>query len=104
MSNEAAGKPEPDNAGDDTLSGTGPNVDPHLLFRFWSLLRQTYMLLLKSQERSLASHSVNFAQYMVLFMVHYSQREITPSTIATYLSHETPSVTYGLDRLEAKGL
>lgn len=79
-------------------------VDLHVLFRFWSLLRQTYMLLLKSQERSLSAHSINFAQYMTLFLVRYARRPVTPGTVASYLAQETASVTYGLDRLEAKGL
>jgi DNA-binding MarR family transcriptional regulator len=44
------------------------------------------------------------AQYMSLFLIKHSTRPVTPTIIATYLSQETPSVTYGLDKLEKKGL
>jgi DNA-binding MarR family transcriptional regulator len=76
----------------------------HRLFTLWTLLRQTYTLLVKNQERALADFDLNMAQYMTLFMIKHSTRPVTPTIIATYLSQETPSVTYGLDKLEKKGL
>jgi MarR family 2-MHQ and catechol resistance regulon transcriptional repressor len=84
--------------------GGANELDPHRLFKFWSLLRQTYMMLLKSQERSLASHGINVSQYMALFLIRYSGHPITPRAIAMYLAQESASVTYALDRLESRGL
>jgi DNA-binding MarR family transcriptional regulator len=74
------------------------------LFPAWILLRQAYMLMMKNSERALASHDLSMAQYMTLVLIKYSSKPVTPTTVAHYLSQETPSVTYGLDRLEAKGL
>ena len=85
-------------------NGKGGPVEGSLLFSVWALLRQTYMLMLKAQERSLAAHGVNFAQYMCLFLIRGTEGHITPTALAAVLSQETASVTYGLDRLEQKGL
>jgi DNA-binding MarR family transcriptional regulator len=74
------------------------------LFPLWILLRQAYMLMMKNSERVLAAYDLSMTQYMTLVLIRFSSRPVTPTTVANYLSQETPSVTYGLDRLEAKGL
>ena len=76
----------------------------HRLFRLWTLLRQTYMVVQKNQERELAKYDLNMSSYICLFLIHYSSKPVTPSAIAAYLSLEGPTVTYSLDKLEQRGL
>lgn len=76
----------------------------HHLFMLWTLLRQTSMLVAKNQDRSLAEYGLNLSRYITLFMINYSTRPVNPTAIASYLSQETPTVTYTLDQLEKRGL
>lgn len=76
----------------------------HNLFMLWTLLRQTSHLVSKIQDRRLAEHDLNLSRYITLFMIHYATRPVNPTAIASYLSQETPTVTYTLDQLEKRGL
>ena len=76
----------------------------HQLFRLWTLLRQTYVIVQKNQERELAQYDLNMTSYITLFLIHYSTRPVTPTAIAAYLSQEGPTITYSLDKLEQRGL
>lgn len=80
------------------------NNRDHELFRLWTLLRQTYMVVQKNQERELAKYDLNMSSYICLFLTHYANRPVTPTAIAAYLSLEGPTVTYSLDKLEQRGL
>jgi DNA-binding MarR family transcriptional regulator len=82
---------------------TADGMRDHRLCMLWSLLRQTYTLVEKNQDRSLADYGLNMSKYMALFIVNYSTKPVNPTAIATYLSQETPSITYALDRLEERG-
>lgn len=83
--------------------GKGAAIDESDLFRLWTLLRQTYLILAKNQDRALQKHGINMPQYMILFLVRHSTREVTPSLVASWLAQELPTVMYGVDRLVRKG-
>lgn len=76
----------------------------HRLFMLWTLLRQTSTLVAKNQDRALAEHGLNLSRYITLFLVNYATKPVNPTAIASYLSQETPTVTYTLDQLEKRGL
>jgi DNA-binding MarR family transcriptional regulator len=69
----------------------------------WVLVTEIYWMSYKLLERRFYHLGVSASQARVLAVLHYSDKPIKPSLVATLLFQETQSITGILHRIESRG-
>jgi DNA-binding MarR family transcriptional regulator len=70
----------------------------------WVLLRQTYTLVLKCEDRVFGEHGLTTEQHAVLMAIKHINGPVRPTDVARWLDRSVNSVSMIIDRMVKAGL
>jgi len=70
----------------------------------WVLLRQTYNLILKCEDRVFGEHGLTTEQHAVLMVIKHIDGPVRPTDVARWLDRSVNSVSMIIDRMVKAGL
>ena len=72
--------------------------------RAWILLRQTYTLVLKCEDRTFSEYKLTTEQYSVLMVIKHVEDPVKVTDVARWLDRSVNSVSMIIDRMVKAGL